>query len=156
MPVGIGFDIHTLVAGRPFYLGGVRLNHPFGPLGHSDGDAVLHAVIDALLGATGQGDIGQKFPDSDPDNFGAESLKLLQRTWAEIGGKWRIVNVDVNVMLERPKLGPIKPKMAQAIAGALGIDAKLVNVKAKTLEGLGPIGEGKAVAAQAVVEVQPK
>lgn len=156
MSVGIGFDIHTLVAGRPFYLGGIRLDHPFGPLGHSDGDAVLHAIIDAILGASGQGDIGQKFPDTDPNFMGAESRRLLQSVWSELSGKWRIVNIDVNVMLERPKLGPHKAKMSQAIAQALGIDAKFVNVKAKTLEGLGPIGEGKAVAAQAVVELQPQ
>jgi 2-C-methyl-D-erythritol 2,4-cyclodiphosphate synthase len=150
--VGQGFDLHRLVRGRPFVLGGLRIPHPLGPLGHSDGDALLHALTDALLGAAGGGDIGDRFPDTDPRWKGADSRALLRTVWAPLRkAGWRVGNVDATVVAERPKLGPWKPRIAAAIARLLGIPAGRVCVKAKTLEGLGEIGKGRAVAAQVVV-----
>jgi 2-C-methyl-D-erythritol 2,4-cyclodiphosphate synthase len=150
--VGIGFDLHRLVRGRPFVLGGLRLPHPLGPLGHSDGDALLHALTDALLGATGGGDIGDRFPDTDPRWKGADSRALLGAVWSPLRrAGWRVCNVDATVVAERPKLGPWKPRIAREIARLLGVPADRVCVKAKTLEKLGPIGKGKAVAAQVAV-----
>jgi 2-C-methyl-D-erythritol 2,4-cyclodiphosphate synthase len=150
--VGSGFDLHRLVRGRPFVLGGLRVPHPVGPLGHSDGDALLHALIDALLGASGGGDIGDRFPDTDPRWKGADSRSLVRAVWSPLRrAGWRVRNVDATVVAERPRLGPWKPRIARAVAGLLGVPAGRVCVKAKTLEGLGEIGRGKAVAAQVVV-----
>jgi 2-C-methyl-D-erythritol 2,4-cyclodiphosphate synthase len=151
--VGLGFDLHRLVRGRPFVLGGLRIPHGLGPLGHSDGDALLHALVDALLGASGaDGDIGDRFPDTDPRWKGADSRELVAAVWAPLRrAGWRIHNIDANVLAERPKLGPWKPRIARAVAGLLGIPAGRVSVKAKTMERLGEIGSGRAVAAQVVV-----
>ncbi len=150
--VGLGFDLHRLVRGRPFVLGGLRIPHSLGPLGHSDGDALLHALVDALLGATGGGDIGDRFPDTDPRWKGADSRALLAAVWRPLRkAGWRVGNVDATVVAERPKLGPWKRKIARELARRLGCPAGAVNVKAKTLEKLGEIGKGKAVAAQVVV-----
>jgi 2-C-methyl-D-erythritol 2,4-cyclodiphosphate synthase len=152
MRVGLGFDLHRLGRGRPFVLGGLRIPHPVGPVGHSDGDALLHALVDAILGASGGGDIGDRFPDTDPRWKGADSRKLLEAVWRPLRkAGWRVGNVDATVVAERPKLGPWKRKIARQIAGLLGIPPYFVNVKAKTLEKLGEIGSGKAVAAQVVV-----
>ena len=151
MRVGIGFDLHRLRRGRPFVLAGVRIPSPAGPVGHSDADPLSHAVVDALLGAAALGDIGDHFSDSDPrwrGTPGPEFLRRARRILARRG--WRPSSVDATVFCERPKLGPHKPEVAAALARALGLPASAVNVKAKTMEGLGPIGEGKAVAAQAV------
>ena len=137
-------------------LGGVLVDFAKGPESHSDGDAVLHAVIDALLGASGKGDIGEWFPDSDPKYKDANSAKLLEQVKKEIDAAWAVVNVDVNIILEEPKLGPIKGRIRANIAKLLGINFSQVNVKAKSMEGLGDVGEGRALIAQAVVELKAR
>jgi 2-C-methyl-D-erythritol 2,4-cyclodiphosphate synthase len=150
MPVGQGFDIHRLVPGRPLLLGGLEIPYPRGLEGHSDGDVVLHAVIDALLGAAGKGDIGDRFPDSDSKLKGIASTKLLAPVLADLR-EWQIVNVDVTLVAEQPKLGPRKREIAASVSRLLGGAA--VNVKAKTAEGFGPIGTSEAIACFAVVEL---
>lgn len=155
--VGQGFDIHRLVGGRPLWLGGVRIPHRRGLLGHSDGDAVLHAIADALLGTVAAGDLGQHFPDTDPRWRGADSARLLAevaRIVAAHGG--RVVNVDVSILAEAPKLAPHLPAMRARLAALLAIAEACVGLKARTMEGLGPIGAGEAIAAQAVVLVDLK
>lgn len=149
--VGIGYDIHRLMPGRRFVLGGVVLPAERGPLGHSDGDALLHAIVDALLGAAGLGDIGQRYPPGDPAWKDAESRLFAAETAGALRERgWRIVNIDATVVLERPKLAPHLDAMREAIAGTLGIEAGCVNVKAKTNEGLDAAGAGDAVVAHAV------
>jgi 2-C-methyl-D-erythritol 4-phosphate cytidylyltransferase/2-C-methyl-D-erythritol 2,4-cyclodiphosphate synthase len=150
--VGLGFDSHRFQPGRPLVLAGVRIPHEAGLAGHSDGDAVLHAVTDAILGALAAGDIGEHFPDSDPKWAGADSSQFVEhavRLAAERGQG--VVNVDVTVLAERPKLVPHKAAMRQRIAGLLRIDASTVSVKAKTGEGLGFVGSGEGIAALVVV-----
>lgn len=150
--IGIGFDLHRLRRGRPLLLGGVRIPHPSGPVGHSDGDVVLHALCDALLGAAAGGDIGDRFPDTDPRWKGADSRRFVEAVWRPLKrAGWIVCNVDVTVLAESPRLGPWKQRVAARVAGLLGLPAGRVSVKAKTMEGLGPIGRGKAVAAQAAV-----
>lgn len=149
--VGEGWDTHQLVAGRPLVLGGVTIPHPQGLLGHSDADALLHAVTDALLGAAGLGDIGRHFPDTDAAFHGADSVVLLQAAVQRVrGAGWCIANVDSTIVAQAPKMAPHIPAMRERIAFALGIDADAVNVKAKTAEKLGPVGEGLAIEARAV------
>ncbi|HVB99485.1 MAG TPA: 2-C-methyl-D-erythritol 2,4-cyclodiphosphate synthase [Candidatus Dormibacteraeota bacterium] len=149
--VGIGYDLHRLETGRRLILGGMAIEADRGPVGHSDGDALAHAICDALLGAGGLGDIGTHFPDSDPRWRGARSLLFLERTAALLAeGGLRILWIDAVVIAERPKLGPHFPAMREALAGALGIPAETINLKAKTNEGLGELGRGEAIAAQAV------
>ena len=154
MPVGHGWDVHRLVPGRRFILGGVEIPHPCGPLGHSDGDVLLHAVIDALLGAAGLGDIGGRFPDSDPKWKDASSDLLLADVMKELGASWRVVNLDATVIAERPKLAPHRAAIQAKLAARLGTSA--VNVKAKTAEGLGAVGAGDAVECHAVVQLERK
>lgn len=151
MSVGIGFDIHRLVAGRKLLLGGIEIPHSVGLLGHSDGDVVLHAVIDAYLGATGGGDIGERFPDTDPQWKDAPSEAMLRSVLTR---RWDVENVDVTIVAEEPKLGARKREIASGVARIFGIDAARVNVKAKTAEGLGPIGNREAIACLAVCEVK--
>ena len=154
MRVGIGRDVHRLEAGGRLVLGGVCVDDSRGPVAHSDGDALLHAVIDAMLGAAGLGDIGDHFPDSDPQYRGADSRGLLRRAAGLLEERGlRVVQVDSTVMLEAPKLGPHKRTMRETIAADLGLDAADVNVKAKTAEGLNAVGRGDAVAAEAAVLV---
>jgi len=150
--VGIGFDIHRLAPGRPLILAGVKVPADRGPVAHSDGDVVLHAVADAVLGAAALGDLGEHFPDTDAAWAGAASGDILRRVveMATAAG-YRPAGADVNVLLERPKLAPHKAAMRDRLAELLGLEAGRVSVKARTLEGLGPIGDGEAVAAQAVV-----
>jgi len=151
MRIGIGYDIHRLEEGRPLILGGVRVVHSHGLLGHSDADVLIHAVIDALLGAAGLGDIGEHFSDRDPAYAGADSAELLARVVAKVAAAgFRIGNVDTIIHAEQPKLSPHKSAIRERLAGILGIDPARVNVKAKTAEGLGPLGEGLAIAAWAV------
>ena len=150
MPVGQGFDIHKLVKGRPLLLGGLKIDHPKGLEGHSDGDVLLHAVIDALLGAAGKGDIGDRFPDTDKKLKGIESSKMLAAVLHDVG-EWSIANVDVTLVAEKPKLGPMKRQIAKNVSKLLG--GAPVNVKAKTAEGLGPVGASEAIACFAVVEL---
>jgi len=153
--VGIGRDTHRLADGRRLVLGGVPVDSPKGPDAHSDGDVLLHAIIDAMLGAAGLGDIGDHFPDADPAYRDADSRELLRRANALLAERGRrVVHVDATVYLERPKLGPLKPRMRETIAGDLGLAPDGVNVKAKTAEGLGAVGRGEAVAAEAVATVE--
>jgi 2-C-methyl-D-erythritol 2,4-cyclodiphosphate synthase len=153
MAIGHGWDIHKLVAGRKFLLGGVEIPHPTGPLGHSDGDVLLHAVIDALLGAAGQGDIGRHFPDTDPAIKGISSEKMLAKVLELLRGKWTIVNIDVTVIAEAPKISPHRDAIGARVAALTGCGQ--VNIKAKTMEGLGPVGAREAVECHAVAELKP-
>jgi 2-C-methyl-D-erythritol 2,4-cyclodiphosphate synthase len=153
MAIGHGWDIHKLVPGRKFLLGGVEIPHPTGPLGHSDGDVLLHAVIDALLGAAGQGDIGRLFPDTDPSIKGISSEKMLAGVLELLRGKWSIVNIDVTVIAEAPKISPHREAIRSRVAALTGCGQ--VNVKAKTMEGLGPVGAREAVECHAVAELRP-
>jgi 2-C-methyl-D-erythritol 2,4-cyclodiphosphate synthase len=153
--IGQGLDVHALVPGRKLLLGGVEIAYPAGLLGHSDGDALLHAICDALIGAAGLGDIGQHFPDNDGRYAGADSLELLRETAQRLDGlRWRVVNVDCTVIAQAPKLAPHVPQMVRNIAAALGVAPAQVNVKAKTTEHLGFAGRGEGIAAQAVVLIE--
>ncbi len=155
--VGIGTDIHRIVEGRKLMLGGVYIPFPAGLLGHSDGDVALHAIIDALLGAAGLGDIGTLFPDTDVQWKDADSKIFLYTVKEQLEKKqWEVVNVDLTIHAEAPKLGPLKGQIRRCIAGLLGIDFQAVNVKAKTNEGLGEIGAGEAMAATAVALLRKK
>ena len=156
MRVGIGHDTHRLEEGRPLILGGVRVEHPRGLAGHSDADVVLHAVTDALLGAAGLGDIGDAFPDTDPAWQGADSRLFLRDALQRLNrAGWAVVNVDVIVFAQEPKLGPLKAAIRQSLAGLLGLPEGAVNVKAKTGERVGPIGRAEAIACQAVALLKP-
>jgi 2-C-methyl-D-erythritol 2,4-cyclodiphosphate synthase len=152
---GIGIDTHRFESGRDLILGGVRIPHERGLAGHSDADVLTHAVIDALLGAAGEGDIGEHFPDSDPRYAGADSLELLGTVVALLGERGlAIVHVDTTVMLEQPKLGEHKATIRSVLAGALGVPEAAVNVKATTGEGMGFVGRGEGIAALAVATVE--
>jgi 2-C-methyl-D-erythritol 2,4-cyclodiphosphate synthase len=149
---GIGTDIHRIVEGRKLMLGGIEVPYPSGLLGHSDGDVAIHAVIDAIIGAAAMGDIGTYFPDTEEQWKDADSKELLIVIKDQIKDKgWEVVNIDLIIHAEQPKLGVYKGQMKRAIAGLLGIDFAAVNVKAKTNEGLGEIGAGLAMAATASV-----
>ncbi|MBK8178581.1 MAG: 2-C-methyl-D-erythritol 2,4-cyclodiphosphate synthase [Planctomycetes bacterium] len=149
--VGLGFDVHRLVAGRPCILGGVPFEHARGPEGHSDGDAVLHALADAILGAAGLDDLGSLFSDRDPRWKGADSAVLLQECVRLARAKgWRVVNADVVVATEGPRIAPMRAAMRSRMAQLLGVDGDAVNVKGKTLEGLGALAHGEGVAVQAI------
>lgn len=151
MRVGIGHDTHRLAVGRPLLLGGVRVPHGRGLAGHSDADVVLHAVVDALLGAAGLGDIGDAYPDTDPAYQGQDSSLFLRETVARLNQQgWRIVNLDIVIFAQEPKLGPIKADIRSHLAQLLGLDVAAVNVKAKTGEGVGAIGRAEAIGCQAV------
>ena len=155
MRVGLGYDLHALVAGRPLVLGGVVLEHPRGLQGHSDADVLVHAVIDALLGAANLGTIGEHFPDTDPRHRGADSLDLLAATGellAEAG--YRVVNIDSVVTAQRPRLQPHLREMAARMAGRLGLPEDAVAVKATSPEGVGALGREEAIAAQAVALIE--
>ena len=155
--IGIGTDIHRIVEGRKLMLCGVYVPYPAGLAGHSDGDVGLHAVIDALLGATGMGDIGTLFPDTDPALKDVDSKELLFIVKDQLDAKkWEVVNIDLIIHTEEPKLGPFKGQMKRCIAGLLDIDFNAVNVKAKTNEGLGEIGAGQAMAATATALLRKK
>jgi len=155
--VGIGTDIHRIVESRKLMLCGIYVPYPAGLAGHSDGDVGLHAVIDALLGATGMGDIGTLFPDTDPAFKDIDSKELLFTVKEKLEEKkWEVVNVDLTIHTEEPKLGQFKGQMKRCIAGLLGIDFNAVNVKAKTNEGLGEIGAGEAMAATATALLRKK
>jgi len=155
MRVGLGHDTHRLVVGRPLILGGVHLDHPRGLDGHSDADVVLHAVTDALLGAAGLGDIGDAFPDTDPAFKDADSRVFLEQTLQRLRqAGWQVVNVDVTIFAQEPKLGPVKDRIRQHLARLLGLDMGAVNVKAKTGEKVGHIGRGEALGCQAVALIE--
>ena len=149
--IGEGWDTHALVAGRPLILGGVTVPFDKGLLGHSDADALLHAITDALLGAAGLGDIGRHFPDTDAAFAGADSVRLLQEAAARVAAAgWAIVNIDSTIVAQAPKLAPHIPAMRERIASALSLDPGAINVKAKTAEKMGPVGECLAIEARAV------
>lgn len=155
MRIGTGYDVHKLVEGRKLILGGVEIPYEKGLLGHSDADVLLHAIMDALLGAAALGDIGQHFPDTDPEYEGADSLKLL----AEVGkilrdAGYQIGNIDATVIAQRPKLMPYLPEMRQNVAEALGIDVSQVSIKATTEEHLGFTGRGEGISTQAVALIE--
>ena len=154
---GIGTDVHRIVEGRKLMLGGVYVPYPAGLAGHSDGDVGLHAVIDALLGASGMGDIGTLFPDTDPRWKNIDSKELLYIVKEQLEKKqWEVVNIDLIIHADEPKLGSVKGQIKRCIAGLLGIDFTAVNVKAKTNEGLGDIGTGEAIAATAITLLRKK
>lgn len=157
MRVGSGWDSHRLAAGRPLLLGGVRIPYTHGLLGHSDADALLHALIDALLGAAALGDIGGHFPDTDGAYRNADSMLLLRRCAALLDAAgFRVVNIDTTVIAEQPKLAPYIAQMRENIAAALGMDVACVSVKAKTAEGMDSVGRGEAIQAQAVALLETK
>lgn len=150
--IGEGWDTHALVPGRKLVLGGVEIPYERGLLGHSDADALLHAITDALFGAAGLGDIGRHFPDTDERFRGADSLTLLKEAAARVRqAGWGIVNVDSTVIAQAPRLAPYIDAMRERIAQALDLPAAQVNVKAKTAEKLGPVGMGQSIEARAVV-----
>lgn len=150
--IGIGHDTHRLTTGRPLILGGVTIESDHGAEGHSDGDALVHAVSDAMLGALCEGDLGVHFPDHDPKWKDAHSLDLLARVmWLTGERGWRVVNLDATVMLERPRLRAYVDEMRENLAQALNVDAGCISVKAKTGEGLDAVGRGEAVTVQVVI-----
>ena len=149
--IGEGWDTHALVTGRPLILGGITIPHSHGLQGHSDADALAHAITDALLGAAGLGDIGRHFPDTDPAFKGADSMQLLSEAARRVrAAGWAIANVDSTIVAQAPKMAPHIPAMVACIARALGVSPDCVNVKAKTAEAMGPVGEGRAIEARAV------
>ncbi len=152
---GIGHDLHRLAEGRKLVLGGVEVPFDKGPVGHSDGDALAHAICDALLGAAGLGDIGTHFPDTDPKWKDVSSLRFLERVRDLLAERQlRISHMDAIVITEKPKLGPHFPAMREALAKSLGISTSAINLKAKTNEGVDAIGHGEAIAAQAIVTLE--
>src|SRR5205814_5440699 len=149
--VGTGFDAHALEAGVPLVLGGVRIEHPSGLSGHSDGDVLAHALTDAVLGAAGLEDIGALFPSGDPTLAGADSLELLAQAWERVRTRgWTLANADVVLVGEKPRLAPHRDEMRRRLAAALDTDPELVAVRATTTDGLGFTGRGEGLAAQAV------
>lgn len=149
--VGQGYDIHRLVPGRALILGGVRIEYEMGLLGHSDADALLHAITDALLGAAGLGDIGRHFPDTDPAYKDADSRVLLSEAVSlVVKAGWAIVNVDATVIAQAPKLAPHMDRIRESVAQAIGIDLQRVNIKAKTNEGCDAVGQKQAIEVQAI------
>lgn len=156
--IGHGYDLHRLEPlppggrGKPLILGGVRLSHDRGPVAHSDGDALLHAITDAILGALAMPDIGQLFPDNDPAHAGADSAPFLQEAVRRATAEgWRVSNLDATVIMESVKIAPVKPAMRRRIAELLGVPESCVNVKGKTHERVDAVGEGRAVEVHAVV-----
>lgn len=151
MRIGMGYDVHRLVSGRDLILGGVAIDYERGLLGHSDADVLLHAIMDALLGAAALGDIGKHFPDTDPAYKGASSIRLMEHVRELIRREgFSVENVDATIIAERPKMRPHIDQMRENIAGALDVDPSRINVKATTEEGLGFTGTGEGISAQAV------
>ena len=149
--IGEGWDVHALVPGRQLILGGVKIPHTTGLLGHSDADVLLHAITDAVLGAAGLGDIGRHFPDTDAQFKGADSSVLLQEAMRRVRAQgWELVNLDSTIVAQAPKLAPHMEAINAGVAKALGVQADQVNVKAKTAEKLGPVGMGQSMEARAV------
>ena len=149
--IGEGWDTHQLVTGRPLVLGGITIPHTHGLLGHSDADALAHAITDALLGAAALGDIGKLFPDTAAEFKGADSMLLLAEAYRRVReAGWQLVNLDTTIVAQAPKMAPHIGAMRARLASALGVDMGQVNVKAKTAEKMGPVGEGRAIEARAV------
>ncbi len=157
MRVGIGHDTHRLRPGGPLRVGGISIPHDRESVGHSDGDVLLHAVIDALFGAAALGDVGQMFPDTDPANHGRDSAEMLKGALeAVLALGWKIVNIDCIVFAQRPKLLPHRQAIRERLADILGIDAECVGLQAKTGEGVGPVGREEAIEAQCVALLEAK
>jgi 2-C-methyl-D-erythritol 2,4-cyclodiphosphate synthase len=153
--VGIGYDTHRFSAVRTLVLGGVEVPGMAGLDGFSDADVLAHAVIDAVLGAAGMGDVGRHFPDTDPANEGADSIEMLRQVAALTGKEgWRVVNVDATLICEEPRVGPLAGQMAERLAGALGVGSADVSVKGTSNEGMGFVGRGEGIAAIAVAQVE--
>jgi 2-C-methyl-D-erythritol 2,4-cyclodiphosphate synthase len=153
--IGIGHDTHRLVPGGPLRLGGIDIPHDQGAFGHSDADALLHAITDALLGAAALGDIGELFPDTDPANRGRDSAEMLHAALARVtAAGYRVLNLDCIVFTERPKLSPYKEQIRQRLASLLAIGTDCIGVKAKTGEGVGPVGRREAIMAECVVLIE--
>ena len=152
--IGFGYDVHRLAAGESLILGGVEIKSEFGTVAHSDGDVLIHAIIDALLGAAGLGDIGELFPDTDPQYKGVSSLTMLEEVLSALTNEYfKIVNIDAQIVLEQPKLLEYKSQMRANIAQACKIQERHVNIKATTHEKLGPFGANEGIATYAVVEL---
>ena len=157
MKTGIGYDIHRLIEDRPLFLGGVEIPYVKGLLGYSDGDALLHAISDAMLGALAMGDIGELFPNTDPRFEGISSSEIFKKVLQITLEKgYKVNNVDTVILAEEPKIYPFKAGMVEKIAGILGVEKGCVNIKATTNEGVGSIGKGEAIAAYAVVTLEEK
>jgi 2-C-methyl-D-erythritol 2,4-cyclodiphosphate synthase len=157
MRVGIGHDTHRLRAGGPLRLGGIDIPHDRESVGHSDGDALLHAVTDALLGAAALGDVGLMFPDTDPDNRGRDSAEMLATALDAVAALgWKIVNIDCIVFAQRPKLLPHRQAIRERLSDILGIESERIGLQAKTGEGIGPIGHEDAIAAQCVALLEAR
>ena len=156
MRVGMGYDVHKLVEGRDLILGGVKIPHTLGLLGHSDADVLLHAVMDALLGAAALGDIGKHFPDTDPAYEGASSMKLLEHVGKLLEEEnYQIINIDATIIAQRPKMLPYIPQMIENVASVLKLEKNQVNIKATTEEGLGFTGTGEGISSQAICSLMP-
>lgn len=152
MKIGSSIDYHRLVEGRDLILGGITIPYPYGLLGHSDADVLTHAILEAILGALGKGDLGKNFPDSDKKYFNISSLKLLEMGWIMMNQSgYTIGNIDASVIAQAPKLNPYFEQMKKNYADVLQCSEELINLKATTTEGLGPVGDGKMMMAQAVV-----
>lgn len=155
MRVGLGYDVHKLVEGRDLILGGVVIPYEKGLLGHSDADVLVHAIMDALLGAAALGDIGKHFPDTDPAYKGADSLKLLECVGELLDEQMYVIeNIDATIIAQRPKMAPHIPTMRENVARTLGIDVEQVNIKATTEEGLGFTGHGEGISSQAICAIE--
>ena len=156
MRVGIGYDVHRLAEGRDLIIGGVKIPYEKGLLGHSDADVLLHAIMDALLGAAAMGDIGKHFPDTDPKYEGASSIKLLEHVGELLEQEsYQIVNIDATIIAQKPKMAPHIPQMIQNVAQTLEIGESQVNIKATTEEGLGFTGSGEGISSQAICSLLP-
>ena len=156
MRAGLGYDVHRLVEDRDLILGGVKIPYEKGLLGHSDADVLLHAIMDALLGAAALGDIGKHFPDTDPAYKGISSLRLLAHVGRLLEQKdYQIVNIDATIIAQRPKMAPHIPQMVSKVADTLGLEEEQVNIKATTEEGLGFTGTGEGISAQAICSLMP-
>lgn len=154
--IGFGYDIHRLSKGRPLYIGGIKIQHPAGLVGHSDGDCLIHALIDALLGAAGEADIGRRFPDTDPKLKGIRSTVLLREVMCGLRGRVKVRNADIVVVAQAPQLASHIASMKSVLSPILGVAEDRLGIKAKTNEGLGLIGRERAVACWAVVLVEEK
>ena len=155
MRVGVGYDVHPFISGRPLILGGINIPYLYGLRGHSDADVLLHAICDALLGAIAEGDIGRHFPDTDPQYRDIKSTILLANVLTKVREKgFRLVNIDATIVAQKPKLSDFIPRMVKEVADVLGIEMEKVNVKATTTEGLGFTGREEGIAAYAVVLVE--
>ena len=155
MRVGIGYDIHRLRAGRPLILGGVPIPHTHGLDGHSDADALTHAVCDALLGAMGEGDLGRYYPSSNPEFKNMESLKMLEGVMGKLAEKgFSLVNLDTTILAEAPRLGPYLAEVVSSLARTLGVDSSLVNVKVKSGDKIGAVGRQEGIGAQAICLIE--